>query len=101
MEQITELLDRLEISADTSRSKAKKNKENSDLHVCIVCFQRTHTHQDLVKHLREKHKAKASEIKEEFQEAKAAFKENPDGEVERHNKRLALGKISFLEKYMK
>jgi gas vesicle protein len=101
MEQLTELFDTLEIAADTSRSKAKKNKEKSDMHMCIVCFQRTHTHQDLVKHLRKKHKAKASEIKEEFQEAKAALRNNPDSEVEQHNYRLALAKLSFLEKYMK
>jgi 3-keto-L-gulonate-6-phosphate decarboxylase len=78
--------------------KAKKAKNTSDILLCIVCIHRFHTHEELVKHLRTRHKAIAKEITAEFQAARAAKDLNPD-EVAVHNYKVALAKVSFLEKY--
>ena len=67
--------------------------------MCVVCLKRFHSHSQLGKHFKIEHKANAKEITAEFQDAKAKFDSDPQDEVKAHNKKIALMKVTMLEKF--
>mmetsp|Transcript_980 Transcript_980/g.1027 ORF Transcript_980/g.1027 Transcript_980/m.1027 type:complete len:99 (-) Transcript_980:59-355(-) len=96
-DQLTNLLADLDITVETSRSKAKKNKPDN-LHRCLLCFYRFQDKNLLRSHLKV-HRADRQQIKEEFQAMKILREEKPDDEIHKENYQLALAKITLLEKF--
>lgn len=98
---VTNALDLLNIGAGTSRSQAHKNKEATNQHLCAVCFKMFESHNQLGEHLRDKHKASAKELTDDYKKEKAALTADPDNLIHQHNFKIALAKVICLEKYSK
>lgn len=90
----------LGLDENTSRSKAARNKKAAgDLHFCVVCFHRFHSHAEMGKLLKKVHRAVAKNVKTEFQQAKEDCADDPDDEVNNFNYKISLLKVTFLEKF--
>lgn len=89
----------LNITAETSRSQAKKNKPEN-LHCCLTCFNRYHDKNKLITHLKEEvHRADRQRIKEEFQAKKILKENNPGHQIHEEHYKFALAQITLLERF--
>ena len=103
MEDLTELMIRLDITSETSRNAAHKTKkaQEEEPHLCVLCFYMFSSRNMLAKHCNKVHKANSKEICEEYKIACAEFVKSPDSNCARHNKNISLLKVTMLEKYLR
>ena len=101
MEGLTEMIVKLNITSQTSRNAAHKTKkaQEEELHSCAVCFHIFPSHNLLVKHIKNVHKANSQEICAEYKDACAALEKSPEDFCAHHNKKISLMKVTMLEKY--
>jgi hypothetical protein len=99
MDSLTDSFEALGITEKTSRSKARRNKEQTEYHQCTVCFKRFHTDKILTSHLKKVHKAVSKDVKDEFKTAKLELAAKPNDEICVFNFKLANLKVTCLEKY--
>jgi hypothetical protein len=98
VESLTSVFADLNIDANTSRHAATKNKPQ-DLHRCLLCLYRFHNANLFKKHLKDVHRAQSQQITQEYKDAKKSRDENPDDEIYQENFRIALAKVTLLEKF--
>ena len=102
MDAMNDMFKKWAIDERTSRSKAQHKKKQAtatnDMCLCIVCSTAFNDRKGLRKHILKIHKADKEALKEEFKEAKQHLQANPNGLAEQRNYKLALAKLTTLEK---
>jgi hypothetical protein len=99
------------IEADTTRSKAQRNKKNREkeededapnkqepLCFCAVCSYAFEGREELKEHLNV-HRADRNKIKGEFQRIKSTYDAQTAGRAAQYNYKLALARVTMLENY--